>query len=60
MGNSSRAFGFLTRNSSRTRQYFLVFQTPSEMRINGIRMRYAGFLALLSIFKCTQGQYDSK
>ena len=32
---------------------FLVVQKPSEMSINGIRMKYTDFLPLLSIFEGT-------
>ena len=53
MRNETRAFGFFTRNSSLTRQYILDFQTPSEMSKNGIRVRYAELMTLLSIFKGT-------
>ena len=44
MGNSSRAFGFITRNSSRTRHWFL-------MSKKGIRVGYPELMTLLSIFK---------
>ena len=53
MQNASRAFGFLTRNSSCTCHWFLVFQRPSEMSKKGIRVRYAESMTLLSIFKGT-------
>ena len=51
MGNSSGAFGFLTRNSSRTRHWFLIFRRPSEMSKKGIRVGYPELMTLLSIFK---------
>ena len=53
MRNASRAFGFLTRNSSWTRRYILVFQTYSVIIKKGKRVRYAGRISLLSIFKDT-------
>ena len=53
MRNASRAFRFLTRNSSSTRHYFLVFQTLSEMSNTRIRVRYAELMSLLGIFKGT-------
>ena len=53
MPNASPAFGFLTRNSSWTRHYVLVFHTPSEMSKKGIRVTYTELITLLSIFKVT-------
>ena len=53
MRNASRAFGFLTRNPTRARLYHIVFWTPSESSIKGIRVRYTGFLNLRSISKGT-------
>ena len=53
MRNVSPALGFLTRNSSCTRHYLLVFHIPSEMAKKGIRERYTGLLTLRSIFKDT-------
>ena len=53
MRNASRAFRFLTRNSSSTRHYFLVFQTLSEMSNTRIRVSYAELMSLLGIFKGT-------
>ena len=53
MPNASPAFGFLTRNSSWTHHYLLVFDTPLEMSKKGIRVRYTELITLLSIFKVT-------
>ena len=53
MRNASHAFGLLIRSSSRTHYLFLVFHTPSEIRKKLIRVRYADFLTLQSIFKGT-------
>ena len=53
MWNASGAFGYLTRSSSRTGHWFLVFQTLSEMDKKGIRVRYTELTTLLSIFKVT-------
>ena len=51
--NASVAFGFLTRNPVWAHCQFIVFQTPWEISSKGIRMRYADFLTVLSIFKGT-------
>ena len=52
MRNASPAFEILTRNSSLAHYQFLVFQTPSEMGIKALRVRYAEFIASMS--GCTQ------
>ena len=41
MQNVSRTFGFLTQNLSLVCHYFLVYQTPSDISVKGIRVRYA-------------------
>ena len=48
MWNTSLAFEILTENSSLAHHYFLVFQTPSEMNVKGLRVRYAEFITSLS------------
>ena len=49
----SLAFEFLTQNSSLAHHWFLVFQTPSEMSIKGLRVRYARFITSLSALQVT-------
>ena len=51
--SASLAFTFLTRNSTWVYHQLLVFQTPSEMSIKGLRVRYADLMTLVSIFKGT-------
>ena len=46
-------FGVWTRNPGWAHWQCLVFQTPSEMSILRIRVRYAGLMALLNVFKGT-------
>ena len=53
MRNASLAIKILTRNSSLVHQYFLVFHTPSEMVIKGLRVRYAEFIASLIALQIT-------
>ena len=43
----------LTGSWSGALRYLLVFQTPSEISINGLRVRYAELITLLSVFKST-------
>ena len=52
MQNAGRAFRFLTGNLKTSHQ-FLVFQTHSERTKKRIKVRYAGFFNLQSIFKDT-------
>ena len=40
MWNGSLAFEILTQNLSLAPHYFLVSQTPSEISIKGLRVRY--------------------
>ena len=51
MRNTSHTFGFLTQNSSLVHFWILVFQGPMEMRIEGIRVRYAEFIISPRILK---------
>ena len=53
MRNASPVFGVLTKNSSWTRHYVLVFDTPLEMSKKEIRVRCTELITLLSIFKVT-------
>ena len=53
MQNASPAIEILTRNPSLAHHYFLVFQTPSEMSIKALRVRYAEFIASLSVPQVT-------
>ena len=53
MRNGSLAFEILTQNSSLAHRLFLVFQTPSEMSIKGLRVRYLEFITSLSKLQVT-------
>ena len=53
MRNASLAIKILTRTSSLVHHYFLVFHTPSEMVIKGLRVRYAEFIASLIALQIT-------
>ena len=53
MPNASLSFEILTWNPSLAHHYFLVFQTPSEMSIKALRVRYAEFIASLSALQVT-------
>ena len=53
MRNASHAFGLLFRSSSGTQHLLSVFHRPSEIRKKLLRVRYADFLTLQSIFKGT-------
>ena len=53
MKNTSRPFEFLNRIRVEHATSFLLFQTPQQMVIKGIRVRYADFMALRGIFKDT-------
>ena len=53
MRNANHAFGILIRSSSRTHHLLLVFHRLSEIRKKLLRVRYADFLTLQSIFKGT-------
>ena len=57
MDNASFVFGiFNSKSEFNTPLVFsLVFQTPSEMTIKGIRVTYAELMNLLSMFKGTVG-----
>ena len=48
MRNANLAFEILTQSSSLEHNQFLVFQTPSEMSIKGLKLRYAKFITSLS------------
>ena len=53
MRNATLAIEILTRNPSLAHHYFWVFQTPSEMNIKALRVRYAKFIASLSALQVT-------
>ena len=53
MRNASLAIEILTRSPSLAHHYFWVFQTPSEMSIKALRVRYAEFIASLNALQVT-------
>ena len=57
MRNASLAFEVLTGEPSLAHCYFLVFQTPSEMDIKPLRVRYAEFISSRSAFQVTVNMY---
>ena len=59
MQNTSFAFEILTQNLSLAQHQFLFFQTPLEMSVKGLRVRYNEFITSLSPLQVTVNIYEN-